>query len=198
MLSVLYLSPLSFSSASLPGHLPADNRLVRLDDLPHPRFDPGKIVRANRLIEVDVVVEPILHRRPVHQLGLGPEAANRLRHDVRTAMAHDVQAFFVLGRDNLHARTVRNGRRQIDQLAVDLGGHRGFRQTRANLLRHLLGGAAIRDFQCTAVRKCDLCHTSFQYRIFFCVFPNIPDLSLLSSIVRIRGGASGDIPLART
>ncbi len=66
----------------------ARKRLVGLDDLGHLFFDLRKIFRSQLHIEFDVVIEAVLNGRADAELGLRPETRNRMRHHVRSRVAH--------------------------------------------------------------------------------------------------------------
>ena len=77
------------------GHFDPLEGGVGLYDLGHCRFDPLEVLGPDGLVEVDIVVEAIGDVWAVDQLGVGPEPADRLSHDVCAAMTHDLQAFVV-------------------------------------------------------------------------------------------------------
>lgn len=66
---------------------------VLLDDLLHLGLDRGKVVLADldALGQVDVVVKAVVGRGAVGKVGLGIEALDGLRHDVRGRVADDVR-----------------------------------------------------------------------------------------------------------
>ena len=66
---------------------------VLLDDLLHLGLDRGEIVLADldALGQVDVVVEAVVGRGTVGKVGLGVQALDGLRHDVRGGVADDVR-----------------------------------------------------------------------------------------------------------
>ena len=66
---------------------------VLLDDLLHLGLDRGEVVLAdlNALGQVDVVVEAVVGRGAVGKVGLGIQALDGLRHDVRGGVADDVR-----------------------------------------------------------------------------------------------------------
>ena len=66
---------------------------VLLDDLFHLGLDRGEIVLADldALGQVDVVVEAVVGRGAVGKVGLGVQALDGLRHDVRGRVADDVR-----------------------------------------------------------------------------------------------------------
>ena len=66
---------------------------VLLDDLLHLGLDRGEVVLADldALGQVDVVVEAVVGRGAVGKVGLGVQALDGLRHDVRGGVADDVR-----------------------------------------------------------------------------------------------------------
>ena len=66
---------------------------VLLNDLLHLGLDRGEVVLANlnALGQVDVVVEAVVGRGAVGKVGLGVQALDGLRHDVRGGVADDVR-----------------------------------------------------------------------------------------------------------
>ena len=80
--------------------------LTRVDDAPHAFFQIRKIFRGERLVEIEVVVEPMLDGRAKAKLGVGPDFQHCLRQDmskrvpqpinwrirIEGVSGHDVQA----------------------------------------------------------------------------------------------------------
>ncbi len=75
-------------------HAPAGHRVVRADDLAHPRLQLRQIVRRERFGAIEIVVEPVLDRRPDRRLGLGKEILDGVREHVGRGVAEvrDVDA----------------------------------------------------------------------------------------------------------
>lgn len=73
------------------------DRQVFLDDLPHLGLDGGEVLVAELPVaQIHIVIEAVFGRGAVGEIGLGIEALDGLRHDVRGGVADDVQ-FFLLG-----------------------------------------------------------------------------------------------------
>ena len=70
-----------------PGEL-----LALLDDLAHPGLDLLEVLRLERHLDVEVVVEAVVDRRADAEPGLGPDVLDRLRHHVRGGVPQDVVA----------------------------------------------------------------------------------------------------------
>src|SRR5215469_3534641 len=74
------------------GDDPAAEQLALLDDLPHLLLDLLQVVRSECRRHIEVVVEAVLNRRPDPELRLRKDALHRLRHDMRSRVAQDVEA----------------------------------------------------------------------------------------------------------
>ena len=61
-----------------PAHFLANERPVCFDDLGHLPFNSLEIGRSDRLVEINVIVEPVFDRRTINQLRIRPNTANRL------------------------------------------------------------------------------------------------------------------------
>ena len=72
---------------------------------------------------------------------------------MRTGVADDFQAFLIFWRNDLQGRVTVDQVTGINQLAVDLAGHRSLGQTRTNGLRHLEYGYRVFERTLTAVGK---------------------------------------------
>ena len=69
---------------------------VLFHDLLHFGFNRGEVFLADFLVaQVNIVVEAIVGRGTVGEVGLGIQAFDGLRHNVRRGMAHDVRDFFL-------------------------------------------------------------------------------------------------------
>jgi hypothetical protein len=75
-----------------------------------------------KAIDVEVVVEPVLHGRADTQLGLGEQLLDGLRHDVRGGMPDDVPAVVAGVIYRLDDVAVGDLMSQVAQFAVDPGG----------------------------------------------------------------------------
>ena len=65
--------------------------LVLLGDLLHLRLDFLEIVRRDAVLHLEVVIEPVLYRRPVSELRVRPDAEDGGGHHVRGGMAHALE-----------------------------------------------------------------------------------------------------------
>ena len=69
----------------------AIDRQVAVDDLLHPRFDLREVLRRERLLPREVVVEPILDHRSDRHLRAGKQLLYCLRHNVAGVVAQKLQ-----------------------------------------------------------------------------------------------------------
>jgi hypothetical protein len=143
----------------LARHLVAYERPILRDDLRHPLLDAGEILRREVVVQVDVVVEPVLDRRAVHELGLGPEAAERLGHHVRATMPCNLQTFRI---GDLQGREpnlwLHEPGRQVHHTVVDLCRDGHLRQAGADRAQHLRYGHAVWVLDEPAVGQLHLHH----------------------------------------
>ena len=94
VLDLVLLAALLHKGDGLGAGLLKDGELkVLLDDLFHLGLDRGEVVLADldALGQVDVVVKAVVGRGAVGKVGLGIEALDGLRHDVRGRVADDVR-----------------------------------------------------------------------------------------------------------
>lgn len=94
---------------------------------------------------------------------LGPEAMNRLCHDVGGGVAEDEEGFGVaVGEDGDGVRADERGGK-VDDFAVDFGGDGGLGEAAADGFGELLDGCAVGEFALGAVGKSDLSHRSLEW-----------------------------------
>ena len=98
------------------------------DDLAHLGFDGREILRRERLVAGEVVIETILDRRPDRHLRSGIQRLHRLREDVCRIVADHLQRLGIAARDEDYGGVVLDRGGEVDQLAVELHGERGFRE----------------------------------------------------------------------
>ena len=105
------------------GDFLADERQVLLDDLPHFLFDVGEVGVAELAVHIDVVVEAVVDGRTDRELDVLVliETLQRLREDVRARMAERPAAVGVFKRQEFDLCVLRQRRREVDRLAVELG-----------------------------------------------------------------------------
>jgi hypothetical protein len=115
-------------------HVAALEGLVGLDVGAHRRLDLLQVGVADLHIlrEVKVVVEAVLDRRADRHLGAGVELLHRLGHHVGGVVADQVECFRVAVGEDADLGAVRQGRREVAQLAVDPDRQRCLGQTRTD------------------------------------------------------------------
>ena len=106
----------------LVGDLAAGEALTLLHDLPHPLLDALQIVGMERLRDVEVVVEPVVDRRPDAELRLGEQILHGLGQNVGRRVTQDRAALRRIDGDGLHRVAVLDDVRQIAQHTVDASG----------------------------------------------------------------------------
>ena len=94
-------------------------RLVARDDLAHLRLDRRKILRRERLVAVEVVIEAVLDHRSDRHLGAGKEILHRLRQHMGAVMPDQLQRLRILAGDEADRRIGVELVRKIAELAVD-------------------------------------------------------------------------------
>ncbi len=105
-------------------------------DLAHLRLDRTEILRRERLVAGEVVIEPVIYRRPDGHLGAGIQLLHRLGQHVRRVVADQLQGLGIAAGDEHNIGVVFDLGGQIDQLAVELHGQRGAGEARADRFRH--------------------------------------------------------------
>ena len=69
---------------------------VAFDNLMHFSFNLGKIIGRKRFFAGKVIIKAVFNGRSDCDLNVRPQFLNRLRHNMRTAVTDDLQAFLVL------------------------------------------------------------------------------------------------------
>ena len=77
------------------------DRQIGVDDLLHALFDLLEIVRRERLVAREVVVEAVLDRRADRHLRAGKQFLHRLRQHVRRVVAQHFEAIGAVARDQV-------------------------------------------------------------------------------------------------
>ena len=87
-------------------------RFVARDDLAHLLLDRREVLRRERLVAEEVVIEAVLDHRPDGDLRAGPQRLHRFGQHMRGVVADQLERARVLARDELDlARPSRSGRR---------------------------------------------------------------------------------------
>ena len=79
-------------------HFVAGERAIFFDDLAHLGFDRFEVTIAQWAIfgEGDVIIEPVVQRRAVHQHRAGDQPLDRLGHHMSGRMAEQVQGVWII------------------------------------------------------------------------------------------------------
>ena len=104
------------------GDRAAAERLRGLDDPLHALLDLLEILRGERILDVEVVVEAVLDDRTDAQLGVRADLLDRLGHDMRGRMAHDGQTILAVEGDRFDHVAVVQRRVQVAGFAVQTHG----------------------------------------------------------------------------
>ena len=108
-----------FRQSLLFGHHAATEGLGRLDDALHALFDLFEIVRSERSLNIEIVVETIFDDRADTKLGVRADLLHGLCHDVGRGVAHNGQTVFAIKRDWFHNIAVMQFGIQIARFAVN-------------------------------------------------------------------------------
>ena len=103
------------------GDRPAGEALVVLDDLAHPGLDRLEVLGRERGLDVEVVVEAVLDRRPDAELRVGEQVLDRLGHHVRRRVAQDGAPVGAVDPDRLDLVAGRQLVREVAHDPVDPG-----------------------------------------------------------------------------
>jgi len=119
-----------------------DERIIRLHNLPHPLFNRLQILRPERALHLEVVVEAVLDRRSKTDLGLRVELAHRRGQDMGGGVPQHVERLRIVVRENRDLGPIRQRARQVPDLAVHPRGDGGLGEPRPNRLREVGAGGA--------------------------------------------------------
>lgn len=117
-------------------HLLHDVVVLR-DQLAHARLDRGHVLWRERTLVRDVVIEAFVDHRADDHLGCRVELLHRVADQVGRRVTNDLQAFIVLGRDDLELGVMVDDVARIDEPAIDLAGYRHLCEAGADGLGHL-------------------------------------------------------------
>jgi hypothetical protein len=99
-------------------------RSVPLHDLAHLRFDPRQVVRRERLVPEEVVVEAVLDHRPDGHLRARIEFLHRLGHHMRRVVADEFECARIVAGDDLDAGVLVDLVGNVGELAIERHRHR--------------------------------------------------------------------------
>ncbi len=97
-------------------------RPVAGDDLAHLLFDGREILRRERLVAEEVVIEAVLDHRPDRHLRAGKQRLHRFGEHMRGIMPDQLQRARILAVDEFDLRILRHRIGEIDQFAVERHG----------------------------------------------------------------------------
>ena len=132
-----------------------DDVVFGVDQLGHARLDRGHVLGRERPLGVDVVVEAVLDHRPDDHLRVRVQLLDRVAHEVGTGVADDLHAFRVLRGEDLKGRVVVDEVGGVNLAAVDLAGHGGLGEARADGLGNLHDGDGVVELAAAAVGERD-------------------------------------------
>ncbi len=99
------------------------NGLSRCDDLAHFLFDGREVFRRERLIAEEIIEEAVLDHRANGHLRSRIKLLHRFGQHMGAVMADEFQRPLIIARDNLQRGVGRNRIIEINQHAIDHGGH---------------------------------------------------------------------------
>jgi hypothetical protein len=97
----LYGWSANISSACVARQFLPHERLALLHQFVHPGLDAFEVVRGERALHVEVVVEAVLHRWPDRPLGAREQVGDGLGHQVGHGVAQDGAPLLGVGRDGV-------------------------------------------------------------------------------------------------
>ena len=132
-------------------HRPLERRTL-LDDLAHRGLDRREVLFGERPRQLEVVVEAVLDRRAESEPRPREQLLNGLRQHMGRRVPEDVEVVIAaLGRDDRDVGAVGERAGEVADLAVNLDGERGLRESRADRGRGVLAGGAVLELQRGAV-----------------------------------------------
>ncbi len=84
------------------GHHTAAEGLGRLDDALHALLDGLQVIRGERGLHIEIVVESVLDDRSDAELGVRTNLLDGLSHHMGRGVTHDGQTILAVKRDGLH------------------------------------------------------------------------------------------------
>ena len=105
-------------------------------DLAHLRLDRAEILRCERFVPGEVVIESVSYRRPDGNLGARIQLLHRLGQHMRRVMADQFQRISIPTGDEHDIGVALDLGGQIDQLAIELHGEGRAGEARADRFRH--------------------------------------------------------------
>ncbi len=118
----------------------APDRLVAIDDLAHARLDLREVVRRERLVALEIVIEAVFDCGTECNLRAGIELLHRLGHDMRAVVTQQLQRVCAVARDDLDLGVLPDLALEVAQRAVDLHRERRLGEPGADIGRDPLPG----------------------------------------------------------
>ncbi len=125
-------------------------RLGVLDDLPHLLFDPRKILLADLLRTIEIVIEAVGESRPEREVDVRKEPHHGPRHHVSTRVPQHAERFGVAIGEQPQIDGLRDvcdfleGPRAVDDSPIRLGSQHGLSEPRTDARGHVEAGAVVR------------------------------------------------------
>ena len=141
-------------------HHLAGERRVAGDDLAHLGLDLGQILRRERLVAGEIVIEAVVDHRADGDLRAGIELLHRLGHDMRGVVADQLERLGIVAREEFDGGVGLDGRLEVGELAVEAHRHRALGERRRDRLGDVEAGGAEGHRAFRAIGKCqgDLRH----------------------------------------
>ncbi len=124
---------------------------VAIHDLLHLRFDLREVLRRERLLAREVVIEPVLDRRPDRHLRAGEKFLHGLCEDVGGIVADEVERFLRVDIQQLQRHVAVERAFHVVELAIHLRDHRPLGQRLGDCLRDRQRRRPIRVFALRAI-----------------------------------------------
>ena len=124
-------------------------------ELVHLRLELGEVLRRERPVEREVVVEAVLDHRADGDLGIRVDRLHGLREQVRGRVAQDLEAVGILAGDDGDLRVAVDQVGGVDELAVDAAGERGLREARTDARSEFRHGERLLETALAAVWQGD-------------------------------------------
>ena len=126
-------------------HLDALERQPRLRELAHLLLDAPEVLRRERVLHHEVVVEAVVRRRAEAELRVGEQLQHRGGAQVRGRVAQHVDRLRALLRDDADARVPRHALLHRAELVVEVARDRGARQAGTDLGGGVGAGGVLGD-----------------------------------------------------
>ena len=126
-------------------------RFVARDDLAHLLFDRGKILRRERLVAEEVVIEAVLDHRADGHLRARPQRLHRFGQHMGGVMPDQLQRAGVVAGDEFDFRIMLDRVGEIADHAIQRHRHRALGQRRRDALGDIEAGDAFGEFALGAV-----------------------------------------------